>query len=73
MEAARVGSNLDAALAARLAQVVAERDTAEQRLARLQQATQEEWSDLQAGLATTLDSLDVRIDRLRMDLHRRVR
>jgi hypothetical protein len=70
-ETARVGSNVDAAVSSRLAQVEAQRDTAESRLARLQQATQEEWRNLEAGVATMLDSLDVGVDSLRAQLHRR--
>ena len=72
-ETARVGAHVDAAVAARLAQVEAERDTAEARLARLEQATQEEWVNLQSGLATMLDSLDVGVDSLRARMHRRSR
>jgi len=68
---ARVGSHVDAAVSSRLAQVEAERDTAEARLTRLKQATQEEWANLQSGVATMLDSLDVGIDSLRTQLHRR--
>lgn len=70
-ETARVGSHVDAAVASKLAQVEAERDTAEARLARLQQATQEEWINLQSGVATLLDSLDVGVDSLRAKMHRR--
>jgi hypothetical protein len=70
LEASRVGSNLDAALEARLQQVEAERDSAEARLARLQQATEGEWTDMKLGLATMLDSLDTKVDRLREDMRR---
>ena len=69
-ETARVGSNVDAAVSSRLAQVEAERDTAEARLGRLQQATREEWGNLQSGVATMLDSLDVGVDSLRAQMHR---
>ena len=62
---------MDAAVASKLAQVEAERDTAEARLARLKQSTQEEWINLQSGVATLLDSLDVGVDSLRAKMHRR--
>jgi hypothetical protein len=72
-ETARVGSKVDAAVATQLAQVEAERDTAVQQLARLQQATREEWTHLESGLGTMLDSLDARVDTLRVRIHRRIR
>jgi uncharacterized protein with NAD-binding domain and iron-sulfur cluster len=71
-EAAHVGSKVDAAVATQLAQVEAERDTAAQQLARLQQATREEWKNLQSGLATMLDTLDARVDTLRVRVNRRI-
>ena len=70
-EVTRTSSKVDEALATRLAQVEAQRDTAADRLARLQQATQQEWSNLQTGVGTMLDSLDARVDTLRMQMHRR--
>ena len=72
-EVTRASSKVNAAVAERLSQVEAERDTAAQRLARLQQATREEWSDLRSGVATMLDSLDTRVDTLRAQLHRHPR
>ena len=67
-EAARVGTNVDAALAARLSQVETERDTVQARLVRLQQATRQEWNGLQSGLTTMLDTLDTRVEDLRRAL-----
>ena len=40
------------------------------RLAELKQAGQQEWMEMRPEFATLLDSLDVRIDRLREDLRR---
>ena len=69
-EVGRAGSTVGAALTGRLAMLEAERDSAQQRLAELQKAGQQEWQEMQPRIATMLDSLDVRIDRLRRDLRR---
>lgn len=70
-EAAVLGEKLDAKMTAQIAAVEMEKDSAQVRLEQLQQAGEEKWEDMRAGFAVMLDSLDVKIDRLRENLHRR--
>jgi hypothetical protein len=70
-EVTRASSKVDAAVTSGLVQVEAQRDTAAQRLDRLKQASRSEWDNLQTGMGTFLDSLDARVDTLRMRMHRR--
>lgn len=70
-EVTRASSKVDAAVTTGLVQVEAQRDTAAQRLDRLKEASREEWSNLQTGVGSMLDSLDARVDTLRMRMHRR--
>ena len=72
-EVSALGSSADAAVTARLARLEADRDTVEARLARVQQLTKEEWGHVESGVATMLDSLDLRVDTLRAQMHRRSR
>ena len=68
-DASHFGTKLNATLAARVAEAEAERDSAEKRIEALKQASADEWSEMRTRVAVMLDSLDVRIDRLRRDLH----
>jgi TolA-binding protein len=67
-EAAVLGTKVDVKMQEKIAQLEVEKDSAEVRFERLQQAGEEKWEDVRSGFAVMLDSLDVKIDRARRDI-----
>ena len=69
-DAAQLGAKADAALTEKIAALQVEKDSAEVKFERLKQEGRETWQDMKNGFAVMLDSLDVKIDRARQNLHR---
>jgi len=67
-EASALGSRVDHATQQKIAQLEVEKDSAQVRFERLQQAGKEKWDDVKAGFSVILDSLDTKIDRARHDI-----
>ncbi len=69
-DAVAAGDKLDAAMKSKIDALVAQKDSAGVQFEKLQRTEQGKWNDVRAGVATLLDSLDVRIGRARHDLRR---
>jgi hypothetical protein len=70
-EATQVGSKVDDAVTQKIAELEIEKDSAQVNFDRLKDTGREKWEDVRTGFAVMLDSLDVKIDRARANLHRR--
>jgi hypothetical protein len=69
-DAAQLGAKADAALTEKIAALQVEKDSAEVKFDRLKQEGRETWDQMKDGFAVMLDSLDVKIDHARHNLHR---
>jgi outer membrane murein-binding lipoprotein Lpp len=67
-EAGALGGRADHAMQQKIAQLEVEKDSAQVRFERLQQAGKEKWDDVKSGFSVMLDSLDTKIDRTRHDI-----
>ena len=66
--AGALGGRADHAMQQKIAQLEVEKDSAQVRFERLQQAGKEKWDDVKSGFSVMLDSLDTKIDRTRHDI-----